>query len=173
MEIRSFREVVLTTHKTLILCDIDDTLLRWDRTPESCFAEAAAFFPKDSAKFQQAFGQNLWINYRQSVPPIWTDRNGFADMVRRLSDESRLAFLTARTGGIYEHWTQRDFASLGIPYESKDVFYTGNRMTKGEFIQNHIPLGEYERVVFIDDLPENILSVSTAFPAIECYLWTK
>lgn len=99
MEIRSFREVVITPQRTLILCDIDDTLSKWDRTIESCIVEAITLFPNEPEFFQQMFGYNLWVTYRETTPPIWTDERGFVDMLGRLSPSSRLAFLTARAGG--------------------------------------------------------------------------
>jgi hypothetical protein len=171
MEIRSFSEIVITSQRTLILCDIDDTVLKWDRTLESCIIEAVFLFPKESESFQRGFGQNLWIAYRETVPPSWTDQSGFMNMMGRLSPSSRLSFLTARAGGELADWTRRDFDSLGLIYDPSDVFYTGNKMTKGKFIQNHIPLEGFERVIFIDDLQENIDSVSGNFPDIQCYLW--
>lgn len=171
MEIRSFREVVITPQRTLILCDIDDTLLKFDRTLESCIAEAAALFPKESQLFQESFGQKLWITYRETVPPIWTDQAGFIDMLGRLSPSSRLVFLTARSGGEYAIWTQHDFQRIGLVYDASGVFYTGNRMTKGRYIQRNVSLEGFEKVIFIDDLPENIQSVSAAFPEIQCYRW--
>jgi hypothetical protein len=82
-------------------------------------------------------------------------------------------FLTARGGGELADWTRRDFDCLGLIYDPSGVFYTGNAMTKGEYIQNHIPLEGFEKVIFIDDLQENIDSVSRHFPNIQCYLWKK
>ena len=173
MEIRSFREVVITPQRTLILCDIDDTLLKWDRTLESCIVEAISLFPNESEDFQRRFGYNIWVTYREIVPPIWTDERGFVDMLGRLSPCSRLAFLTARAGGECAEWTRRDFASLGLTYDPSGVFYTGNTMTKGKYIENHIPLEGFEHVIFIDDLQENIDSVSANFPQIQCYRWLQ
>lgn len=173
MEIRSFREVVITPQRTLILCDIDDTLLKWDRTLESCIVEAISLFPNESEDFQRRFGYNIWVTYREIAPPIWTDERGFVDMLGRLSPCSRLAFLTARAGGECAEWTRRDFASLGLTYDPSGVFYTGNTMTKGEYIENHIPLEGFEHVIFIDDLQENIDSVSANFPQIQCYRWLQ
>ena len=173
MEIRSFSEIDITPQRTFILCDIDDTLLKWDRTLESCIVEAITLFPKESESFQRRFGNNLWLNYRETVPPIWTDQNGFVNMLTKLSPCSQLSFLTARAGGELAHWTQHDFEALGLTYDPAGVFYTGNRVTKGEYIKNHIPLEGFEKVIFIDDLQENIDSVSGAFPQIQCYLWKK
>jgi hypothetical protein len=92
-------------------------------------------------------------------------------MLTKLSPSSRLAFLTARAGGELADWTRRDFESLGLIYDASGVFYTGNKTTKGKFIQNNIPLEGFEKVIFIDDLQENIDSVLRHFPDIQCYLW--
>ena len=61
-------------------------------------------------------------------------------MIGRLSPCSRLAFLTARAGGELADWTRRDFEYLGLTYDPSGVFYTGNRVTKGRYIQDNIPL---------------------------------
>jgi hypothetical protein len=173
MEIQSFSEIVITSQTTLILCDIDDTILKWDRTLESCIIEAVFRFPKESENSQRRLGQILWLSYRESVPPIWTDQKGFMNMMGRLSPFSRLVFLTARTGGEHSDWTRHDFESLGLTYDPSGIFYTENKMTKGNFIKNYIPLEGFEKVIFIDDLQENIDSVSGNFPDIQCYLWKK
>ena len=172
-DIRSFHEIVLTPKRTLIICDIDDTLMKLDRTPEMCQAESIAFFPKASPEFQYTYGCNLWLAYRKSVSPQWTDCPGFADMIGRLSADSRLVFLTARSGGVSEYWTRRDFACLGLPYDESGVFYTGNLISKGEFIRRFIPLEGFEHVVFIDDLLGNLETVATIFPRIQCYRFCK
>ena len=171
MEIQSFHEVVITPQRTLVLCDIDDTLLKWDKTLESCMAEAVSLFPNEQEYFQRINGYNLWTNYLDSVPPSWTDQEGFVNMLGRMSPCSRLVFLTARAGGEYAEWTKTNFECLGLNYNASGVFYTGNRMTKGEYIRRFIPLEGYEKVIFIDDLPENITSVSSTFPEIQCYQW--
>jgi len=147
--------------------------VKWDRTLESCIVEAISLFPKESENFQRGFGQNIWLAYRETVPPIWTDEKGFINMLTKLSPCSRLAFLTARAGGELADWTRRDFEYLGLTYDPSGVFYTGNRVTKGMFIKNHIPLEGFEKVIFIDDLQENIDSVLDEFPRIQCYLWKK
>jgi len=171
MEIRSFREIVITSQRTLILCDIDDTILKWDLTIDSCFIDAVTLFPTESEEFQRNFARNIWLTNRELVPPSWTDQSGFVNMLSRLSPSSRLAFLTARAGGELADWTRRDFESLGLIYDASGVFYTGNKTTKGKFIQNNIPLEGFEKVIFIDDLQENIDSVLRHFPDIQCYLW--
>lgn len=173
MEIRSFSEVVITPQKTLILCDIDDTLLKWDRTIESCMDEAISLFPNESEYFQRRVGNDIWVTYLETVSPIWTDKVGFFDMIGKLSPCSRVAFLTARVGGEYFEWTRRDFESLGLTYDPSGVFYTGGKMTKGKYIRNHIPLEGFEYVIFIDDLQDNIHSVSANFPQIQCYRWLQ
>jgi hypothetical protein len=173
MEIRSFSEIVITPQRTLILCDIDDTLLKWDLTLEACFIDAITLFPTETEDFQRNFARNIWLTNREMAPPSWTDQKGFINMLTNLSPCSRLVFLTARAGGELADWTRRDFESLGLVYDPSGVFYTGNRVTKGTFIKDHIPLEGFEKVIFIDDLQENIDSVSAAFPQIQCYLWKR
>ena len=171
IHIHSFSDVPIRGQKVLILCDIDDTLLKWKCSITSFYAIAMTYFPTESPEIHYAYAKNKMNVYRQSEPPIWTDKKGFADMITKLTPESKMIFLTARTGGIYANWTKRDFAHLGIPYDDSSVFYTCNKMSKGEYIRLYIPIEGFDQVIFIDDMPDNIRSVQEYFPNIECFRW--
>jgi len=168
--IRSFDEIPITGHKVLILCDIDETLLTWDKTMNSFLQTAQNQFPRYTAEALQQYAMLMFTNYRKLVAPKWTDEAGFKNLLARLpKPESRFAFLTARSGGSSAHYTIEDFSKLGIPYEPNGIFYTGNNISKGEFTKYYIDYKVFDEVIFIDDLPDNILSMKINCPTIKCF----
>jgi hypothetical protein len=172
MEIRtisSFNDVVLTGKKVLILCDIDDTLLTFSKTINDYMEHAQNILPNESLINKLRYAESCWKFYRGLSSPILTDGPGFTGMISRMNMDSRIAFLTARTGGEFAKYTERDFQNIGIPYEAESVFYTNNQISKGEYIKKHIKTYNFDQVIFIDDLEENHRYVRIFCPNIECY----
>ena len=170
--IHSFREVVFTGRKVLILCDIDDTLIRWEKNMNDFWMQANTELPTEPIETRQAYAESLWKSYHKNTKPVLTDITGFTDMLNRMPSASKIAFLTARSGGGNEHYTKTHFASVGIPYEPGSVFYTNNEISKGEYIYRFIKTDKYDQVIFIDDLWENIITVKLYCPDIDRYLFS-
>lgn len=130
---------------------------------------AKTMLPKHSLVSQIIYAESCWKFYREMVSPILTDGPGFVELIKRMNSDSKIAFLTARTGGEFAKYTERDFQKLNIPYEPKSVFYTNNVISKGEYIKRYIKIDEFDQVIFIDDLEENHITVKKFCPRIECY----
>jgi hypothetical protein len=109
------------------------------------------------------------LTFRKNTKPELTDANGFTDMVNRMSSTSKIVFLTARPGGKDAHYTKKDFESIGINYEDESVFYTNNVISKGEYIYRFIKTNQFDQVIFIDDLWENMMTVRLYCPKIDRY----
>lgn len=141
MEIADY--IISPSEKTLFICDIDETILT-----------------------QKVELVNGFYNY--SVK--WTDYIGFHRIRHLVEQNGKLIFLTARHPASIP-FTIDDFAKLGLNYDDFEVHYTGNLMSKGEYIIRYIDTTPYNRVIFVDDLIPNIYTVKRAVPSAFCFLF--
>ena len=145
--INTFMDVVdyiIPTQKTLVICDIDDTILL--------------------QKVELLSG--IYVNTVK-----WTDYIGFHRLLSVTQEAGgKLMFLTARSPESVP-FTVQDFADLELRYDDFEVHYTGNIITKGQYIDRFIDVTPYDRVIFIDDLIPNIYTVKRAVPSAFCFLF--
>jgi hypothetical protein len=169
-KINSFNQIDISKLNSLVICDIDDTLLYWNKKPEDLYYLVDELFPNyDKEKKYKEAMQYLNV-YKKIQPPIHTDMDRFANLLNKLDENAgKIIFLTARTKSASESWTKKNFNSLGLDYDKYQVHYTDNLTTKGEYIKNNIQIDKYSEVIFIDDYDTYIKSVLDIFPEIICY----
>jgi hypothetical protein len=168
--IHSFDSIDITNKNTLVICDIDDTVIHFQKN-------AYYFYDKLKDTFMNDFNNNDLINITTIIydkhkiinRPKHTDLNGFYNLTRKLEELSgNFIFLTARNNKSDEV-TKQDLLSIYInPYEFP-IHYTNNSITKGEYINKHIDLDGVSDIIFIDDLDENLISFNSFFPNSKYY----
>ena len=164
MNIKSFLSVIPhIKENTLIICDIDDTFLRYEKGFGYFYDKVKPNKTKRDAIKQTG---KIYSDYKQTNYPKLTDYSGFMLMMHILKDKGELVFLTARKSE-EEKDTRREFSYLGINYDYFKVFYTGDKITKGSFIKKNFKI-KGKNVIFIDDFIGNIESVSK-IPSIKCF----
>lgn len=169
LQISSFREINIDqTKPTLILCDIDETLLTWKKNEAYFLREQIKKTPNLSLPELYFLARNEFAIYRSSLPPTPTDIEGFREMIQKLSihPNSKCMFLTARSASYH---TQMDFEDIGIDYKAFVVHYTANQITKGQYIKKYIDVSPYQDVIFIDDNTDYIQSVLIEELGIRCF----
>lgn len=190
--ISTFKKVVLTKHKPLVLCDIDDTVIYYDKDVDYFYnflkknieeikiatAGPANIFSSvlNGNRVEQMTdyelkiaAHNMYYNYRISNKPKHCDYDGFIDLVERVKTlGGELQFLTARDREA-TFITRKQFTDIGLNYEDYRVNYTGNRISKGDYIKRYFNLGAYGEVAFIDDLDSYIKTVVDVCPSVRCY----
>ena len=147
-------------NKTLVLCDIDDTLLHHPVLNSNWMNVIQTYFFNNTA-FSKYIDELLTTR-----PMQHTDREGF----ERLRESSKkLAFVTARFPHTKD-FTYQNLKSAGVNPEDHEVHFCGN-MRKGKYIANNFDLEEYDRVIFIDDQQRNLESVYAFVdhPGLELY----
>jgi len=160
MNIKSFISVIPhIKENTLVICDIDDTFLRYEKG-------YGYFYDKVKANHTKKDAGKIYREYKQKNSPKLTDYSGFMIMMHILKDKGELVFLTARKSE-EEKDTRKEFSYLGINYDFFKVFYTGDRVSKGTFIKKNFKI-KGKNVLFIDDYLGNIESVSR-IPSIKCF----
>ena len=156
---------------TLVLCDIDDTLLHHPLLNHDWVSLIKTFFclrhvpilnrtpEKESDKY---FDEVLKSRQMQH-----TDRDGFFAMYDKCAG---FAFVTARQL-CSKDYTYDNLRSIGIePGNHIPVYFTGFE-NKGEYIKQYINLSKYDHVIFIDDQPRNLENVFAAIehPGLKLY----
>lgn len=178
--VSTFDDIPITKKNTLVLCDIDETVL----TPAISFKQVynnelnrlldlhrvIGVNPSTQSLIEEAHKNavNQYFTNMNTYMPIHTDMEGFEDFLVRIENmNSTLMFITARTTQMRQR-TEDQLAHLGIDHQKYKIQYSGD-IPKGEFIKTHIQLNPYSDVLFIDDKDEFIKSVNSIHPQIKCY----
>ena len=166
MNIKSFISVIPhIKENTLVICDIDDTFLRYEKGFRYFYDKVKNVKNKPKIDAIKQTGK-MYREYKEKNYPKLTDYSGFMLMMHILKDKGELVFLTARKSE-EETNTRKEFSYLGINYDYFKVFYTGDRITMGSFIKKNFKI-KGKNVIFIDDYIGNIESVSK-IPSIKCF----
>jgi hypothetical protein len=171
-QISSFNDIEITKNNTLILCDIDDTILYYPKCNDNCSEIIEIMKELHYYLTEEEFCKDLIQLrniYKHVNKPTHTDYNGFMNMLCKLREHNgKLLFLTARNSS-YHKQTKIQLSQIGISCNDNDIHYTNNTITKGEYIKNNININEWDEIIFIDDYVSFIKSVSELFPQIICY----
>lgn len=177
--INSFNQIELGNKKSLVICDIDETLLYWNKKLKDFYHMVIDDYnminndcnltddeiEKEALEFLKM--------YKFIFPPIMTDNEGFNNLLNNINSMScsKIIFLTARTNdpATNNKYTRKHFEANGLEYNNFDIHYTNNLISKGEYIKAHIDLTNYDEIIFIDDYEDYIKSVKDIFPGIICY----
>lgn len=181
-EITSFSEITVLPVKTLILMDIDDTILRYNK-PFSHFYEKSREILEEIHKENQ--GDILVQEIQKDAYDLYnyykmydykdiqhTDKEGFDELLSKLTSESGMCYLTARTSST-ESISRLQLEHLGINDVERDIYFTDNKMTKGQFIEQYMDLSEFTDIICIDDNPMQLWSIYARFPNIRCYKFVE
>jgi hypothetical protein len=190
--ITTFKSVSITKQKPLVLCDIDDTVIGYEKDFDHFYNNLKMYIEKkkssksgpahifssvlnDTGMFRMTdeeiriTAHNMFDDYRHSHKPKHCDYSGFVDLLKRVHElGGELQFLTARHKQSAAY-TRLQFDQIGLKYDDYRVHYTGNMISKGDYITRYFNLNHFGEVVFIDDLDSYIKSVVVLCPSIQCY----
>ena len=168
--ITKFNEIVLTKENPLIICDIDYTILHHNVKIDkfvNMLKEDKNIFNNEKEHINLA--REMMNSYCCIFPPIHTDSDGInklLDNINLLNGE--VIFLTARDCSS-EDYTSKQFDQIGLKYDDYGIYYTNNKISKGEYIKLNIDVSKYGEIIFIDDLDINLKSVFETIENVKCY----
>lgn len=176
-EISSFDQIPIDQTQTLVICDIDDTLLYFPGLTTEKYNEILDTYKQfvgdnpDGLLLAQAQANNHWSELFGQTKPSHTDKNGFARLLLRLHlYNGGLCFVTARPG--YQsniEFTRSNFNDIYLSYDAFVTYYSSN-IPKGEYINKNIDLSGYSNIIFIDDMEHNLSNVNLHFGnKIKCF----
>jgi len=179
IEINSFDQIPIDLLQTLVICDIDDTLLHFPGLSPEKYKEILEYYNSINQDPEIALNNanKYWSEIFSQTVPVHTDIDGFARLLLKLHTNSGgLCFLTARPG--YQsniEFTRSNFHNLNLNYDAFKIYYSWT-IPKGEFIkkQININLTDYTNIIFIDDMEYNLLNVKSHFGSqIKCYKFIR
>lgn len=166
--IKSFLDVNIE-NKTLVICDIDDTLLKSHKNLNHFYQIIKSDFSDLSYGEILKNAWDMMQVYNQIFGFTHTDLYGFSNLLEKIKQtNSKIIFLTARTENS-EEYTCKNFQDIGLDYHNFTTYYTNNEKIKGQYIIDHIDTSEYDAVIFIDDNDLQLESVIIKCPKINCY----
>ena len=155
-QINSFFEIdTFNADDTMIILDIDETILYYDQITPNWWADTFKRFYTQTNDYDAAdtLTTTLWSETIQNMKPRHTDENG----LRHLLNNYNCVFVTARMNDL-EQYTMNEFEHLNIPY--RQVHYCGST-NKGDVILSLLP-SNVKNVIFIDDRKCNCIDVKEA-----------
>jgi len=169
--IDSFKTVVFhNSNKPLVICDIDHTFIR-SEFDYSFYNDIL----KKSISNPAELNESILYMIEKSIKiglVKQTDKEGFSLMLQKIQKlGGKLIFLTARSQ-LYQQKTIEDLKRAGLEEPEKyEIHYTGNEISKGEYIKKHNLLEGYEYHIFIDDIIYFLESALKFYPDMNCYLF--
>jgi len=158
------------SRKPIVICDIDHTFIRPIRNYNDCYNQL-----KEHLNNYKEIDRGVKYILEMSISMglvKQTDEKGFLLMLERIQKlRGKLVFLTARSSESHTK-TISDLTKVGlVNTDTYEIHYTGNQVTKGEYIRNHNLLNGYNHHIFIDDYPHFLESALRLYPNMDCYLF--
>lgn len=156
--------------KPIVICDIDLTFIRPLINYDDLYHEVKCSV--DDPILLQRVVKEMLNKYIRFGMVKQTDENGFLNLLNRVNElGGKFLFLTARSCLSHEK-TVRDLKTAGLKNpEDFEIHYTGNEITKGQYIQRFNLLQGFDYPIFIDDYPPFLESVLQIYPDMNCYLF--
>ena len=141
-EIHKFSEIEIKPN-TLVLCDIDNTLIHHPCINNNWCTLIQTFFYTESRNRFGVYDRNLSFEAARrycdgilnTVPIQHTDEEGFRSI---LDKAAGFAFITARHEAAKE-FTHENLRSVNIDPETVPIYFCGD-VAKGEYIKQHIDI---------------------------------
>jgi hypothetical protein len=167
--INSFESIEIKPN-TLVICDIDETIIHFEKNVYYFYNKLKEDFYEDfSTKELIDITTIMYETHKLHNKPIHTDLKGFNQLLKKLEDNSgNLIFLTARNIKS-DYITKNDLLNICINSYQYPIHYTNNNISKGEYISYFIDLDGVDEIIFIDDMDENLESFNYFFPKSKYY----
>lgn len=175
LKINSFNLIDIKQN-SLILCDIDDTILRYqhniDYFIEKSRREIVNITDNCCEENIKFLAECDYEDHRDFTEPFNTDSEGFDNMLKKISEtNSNLIFITARSNKSKEK-TKNQLEKIGINTNNYQIHFTFEyKISKAEYIKKYIDLTQFDNIYFIDDQVNNVKNVKITFPNFNCYLF--
>ena len=173
LKVNSFHSIYIM-EKSLILCDIDDTVLRYQYNLDYFMKKCKDNLIRTNNYIDtcdiKIIAECEFDEHREDTEPLHTDKSGFDSMIEKITQtNSELIFITAR-GIKSKEKTLKQLEKIGIdPNKFPIHFILDHKIPKSEYIKNHIDLSTHTNIYFIDDQLNNVKNVKITFPNFNCY----
>ena len=164
--INSFSQITRPKSNTLIVFDIDETILTfpiinknwWDRTVNKLLP-----IYKENT---QEYVELLWNNYISNLEPILLDSINLINFINKsVKNNCEIIFLTARDKSISK-LTVNQLLKCDFNIDPSRIFYNKNKgIELKNIVTNYFP--NVKNIIFVDDLDENLVNIQSTFNCFE------
>jgi hypothetical protein len=167
-EIHGFAEVIpVIDKKTLVVCDIDYTLVHYGKPFIYFLNEARRQTRSNQLEDNEPIAYQTYKKHIHSHLPVPTDPSGFIQLLMEVSRQGKLIFVTGRPPE-YEGFTRTEFKALNLDYDFFEIHYIGPRC-KAQYCKQYIP--DYDQICLIDDYKKNIQAFQDLIPYSKTFLF--
>ena len=169
--INTFKSIIFDESKNpIVICDIDHTFIRPKSDYSECYKKLKSY-KKNPFELHKMVLYMLKYSMNKGLVKQ-TDKEGFLYMLERIKEcGGKLIFLTARSS-VYHQKTIQHLTTAGLQNPQQfEIHYTGNEITKGDYMKKFTLLNGYDQHIFIDDYPEFLESAFKIYPNMDCYLF--
>jgi hypothetical protein len=160
--VSTFKDIPIKRN-TLVLCDIDDTVIVFEKLGKKWWRERFDDYYERNGDYEFSEQATLkeWIHQIHKEIPVQVDSTGFAHLMERINETgSTIVFVTARTHELF-CLTLHHLKQAGINPKT-DIHYTNNT-PKGDYIADVLDFEDFDHVIFIDDMEHHVNSVERVF----------
>jgi hypothetical protein len=163
VEINTFFNVEIK-EKSLIMIDIDDTILKYDQLDKTWWKNTFEYYYSITNNYDESDKKTLdeWRTMIYEKEPIHVDKSGMFDLFKRAEQlNCKIIFLTARCETL-KSITVHHLNKLGIFID--EIYFTPN-IEKGIILKKlkNEEYADYIYTVAIDDLDSNLKSIQDNF----------
>jgi len=160
--INSFSQINISNLKTLVVLDIDDTLISFKDVN-------TIWWDINYKKLYPIYKENtynhlekLWTDYIFNNNPMKLDTDNLTSFLKNIKNNNHeLVILTARDKSILE-LTMRHLYDCGIYIDSSRVFFNRNKGYElKKIVMNLFP--DVDNIIFVDDIIQNLVNVEISF----------
>jgi len=171
--ISSFKEIDVK-EKTLIILDIDDTIMGYKEFNHTYFMNKLDYYTQEHKNEEIAIKKAVkdWITMVENSTPFHMDYDGYKYLLDKINEtQSHHIFITTRN---LEHKQLTESHLYQIGVVSEHIYYS-NGTNKGELLQQILhKYTNYDNIVFIDDLDKNLDDMKRSLgDKVELYQFIK
>ena len=164
ININSFSQIKPLKSNTLIVLDIDDTIISFTNIDKKWWTNVyntyLSYYKDDDKAYKKS--EILWTKHILKDKPKLLDEYNFINFLEKISKNNcELIFLTARNKNISD-LTMDQLSKCGLNINPSKVFFSRN---KGNELKNIVEqnYSNVKDIIFVDDLEENLVNVQLEF----------
>ena len=160
--INTFSQINPIKPKTLVVLDIDETILRFQQIDNKWWDDTYTRLLPYYKEKTSTHVELMWIKHISNNKPILLDKDNFYIFLKNIENENcELILLTARNKSI-SFLTMKHLESCGLNINLSRVFYNINKGVELQKIVTTI-FPDIQNILFVDDLEENLTNIQYVF----------
>jgi hypothetical protein len=160
--ISSFSQIDYIKPRTLIVLDIDETIMRFQQINEEWWDDIYNKLLPSYKENTYIHVELIWLDYVTNTKPILLDKDNFYIFFENIINKNcEIIFLTARDKSS-SLMTIRHLKECGIDAPPSKIFYSRDKGNELKYIVTTL-YPNIQDILFIDDLEKNLVNIQNIF----------